>query len=114
WIEIRHLATREDDALVVAQILDSETCSGVVLSCCGVFHVAKKQALPYNEANQACIRSSPRLISVDDVAYDKRMWSRVPKASPGTVTTWASCSRRLAISAAVPIPALPKYFATLG
>src|SRR5437899_81245 len=68
----------------------------------------------YNSAKNFLIRSTPRSNSLGETAYESRMCSLVPNPSPGTVTTWASCSSFRATSAALLIPALPKNAETLG
>ncbi len=51
-------------------------------------------------AKNSRIRSTPLSITSADTAYDSRMCSVVPNASPGTTTTCASLSSRAATSAA--------------
>src|SRR5215472_9069274 len=110
-------AVNEWSLLFRTRKLEPKTFACVVLSCRrqpGPNSTFPEQAEFYSPPNQVPIRSRPRSISADEVAYDKRMCSVVPKASPGTVTTCASWRRRLATSAAERMPALPKYAETLG
>src|SRR5579872_532645 len=68
----------------------------------------------HNAARNFLTRCNPRSSSATDVAYETRMWSRVPKPSPGTVATCASRNNFPARSEADFTPVRPKNADTLG
>src|SRR5579862_6024444 len=68
----------------------------------------------YREPRKRRMRSRPRFSSAIEVAYEIRMWSVVPKPSPGTVATCASRRSLPAKSAAELTPPRPKKAETFG
>ena len=53
--------------------------------------VDRVQTSAYTLAKNLRMRSRPRSRFSAETAYEIRTWSCVPKPSPGTTTTWASC-----------------------
>src|ERR1017187_7723383 len=77
--------------------------------------VCSLSQVPYpNRPKNSRIRWTPLSTTSPDTAYDRRICSAVPNASPGTTTTCASVSTFDATSAADLSPPLPMTALALG
>ena len=90
-----------------ARVISSDPLTSAGLET-GAMLEARKDRSYFRLVRNSPIRRVPSSMFCLVTGYEMRMCSPVPKASPGTVTTWASWSRRVANSVAVLTPPLPR------